>query len=252
MGTLAICLLFLAISAIYLIATRIIGVPLSSVKSPLPVWILDCLVWPIGIIALFTAVDEFFGMSAMPELDLETDILRSLTMHIAVFWLIARGVDLLFLRWFVFHRTGFTTPALLRGISYAFFIVAGVSLFLLRTGYPVTGFLVSTGVVAGILGLALQSTLNDLFSGIALSLEKPFHIGEWIELEDKTAGQVVDLTWRSTRLKTFSNTLLSVPNSTIARQTINNLDQPEAPYSCLLYTSPSPRDLSTSRMPSSA
>lgn len=230
MGTLALCLSVLALSALYIIGTRIIGTPLSSVKSPTLVWGIDLVVWPIGIIAFFTAVEEFFGMSAMPELHLETDVLQSFAMHIAIFWLIARGVDLLFLRWFVFHRTGFTTPALLRGLSYAFFIVIGLSLFLLRTGYPITGFLVSTGLVAGILGLALQSTLNDLFSGIALSLEKPFHIGEWIELEDKTVGQVIDLTWRATHLRTFQNTLLTVPNSTMARQPINNLDSPDAPY----------------------
>ncbi len=60
---------------------------------------------------------------------------------------------LIFLRWYVFHRTGFTTPGLLRGLTYALFIVAALSLFLLRIGYPITGFLVSTGVVAGVLGI---------------------------------------------------------------------------------------------------
>jgi len=223
MGPLAFCLTVLALSAVYLVATRIVGKPLSAKESPLPVWVIDLFVWPIGIIAFYTAVEQFFGMSAMPELHLETDVLQSFTMHIAIAWLVARGVDLLFLRWFVYHRTGFTTPALLRGLSYAVFVIGGLSLFLLRTGYPITGFLVSTGLAAGILGLALQSTLNDLFSGIALSLEKPFHIGQWIELEDKTVGQVIDLTWRATYLKTFNNTLLSVPNSTMARQAINNL-----------------------------
>ena len=226
----AFCLSVLAFAAVYLVVTRIIGKPFSSKTTPLLIWFLDIVVWPIGIIAFFTAVEEFFGMSAMPELHLNTDLLQSFTMHIAIAWLVARGVDLLFLRWFVFHRTGFTTPALLRGLSYALFVFAGLSLFLLRTGYPVTGFLVSTGLAAGILGLALQSTLNDLFSGIALSLEKPFSVGDWIELEDKTVGQVIDLTWRATYLKTFNNTLLAIPNSNMAGQPINNLDRPEAPY----------------------
>ena len=166
----------------------------------------------------------------MSELQAKADLLKSFMMYIAVFWLIARGADLVLFRWFVFHKTGFTTPALLRGLSYALFVFVGISLFLLSIGHPITGFLVSTGLAAGILGFALQSTLNDLFSGIALSLEKSFRVGEWIELEDKTVGQVIDLTWRSTRLKTFSNTMLSVPNSVMARQSINNLVRPDDAY----------------------
>ena len=183
MSTLIIGVAFLLLCLTYLALTRIIGRPISSENAPLAVWMLDLLVWPTGIVAFFVVVSELLLTAGLVEQLEKADLLQSFALHMALFWLIGRGVDLAFLRWFAFHRTGFTTPALLRGLSYALFLFAGFSLFLLRTGYPVTGFLVSTGLAAGILGFALQSTLNDLFSGIALSIEKPFHIGEWVELE---------------------------------------------------------------------
>ena len=220
----------LIIGLIYLLSTRLIDKPISPKKRPITILVIDSVLWPIVIIVFFAVVKELIGMSTLAEPKIELNLLQSFTLHIAVAWLIARAVDTFFFRWFVFHRTGFTTPALLRGLSYALFVIAGISLFLIRTGQPITGFLISTSLAAGILGFALQNTLNDLFSGIALSIEKPFHIGEWIELEDKTVGQVIDLTWRSTRLKTFSNTQLSVPNSTMAAMAINNLNRPDGVY----------------------
>lgn len=231
MGNMAISVAILAFCLVYLLLTRVVGKPISETEKPLTVWIIDILVWPLGIVAFFAVLTKILLMTSASEALEQTRQLQSFTLHIASFWLLARGVDLIILCWYVFHRTGFTTPGLLRGLNYAVFIFAGLSLFLVGIGYSITGFLVSTGVVAGILGFALQGTLSDLFSGIALSVDKPFHIGEWVELEDKTVGQVIDLTWRSTRIKTFSNTLLSIPNSIMANSAINNLNRPDGIYS---------------------
>lgn len=212
----------------YLVFTRALGKPVAITKSPVVQWIIDIVVWPIGIIALYTLTAEL--LLEAPHFHEKLIDLRSLALYLACFWLLARGVDLLLFRWYVYQRTGFTTPALLRGLSYVVFVVVALSLFMQSIGYPVTGFLVSTGVVAGIFGLALQGTLNDLFSGIALSLDNPFHIGEWVQLSDGTVGEVIDLTWRSTRIKTFSSTLLTVPNSVMAKSAIVNLDRPTKTY----------------------
>jgi len=230
MGSMVVSLPILLFVLAYLFFTRVLGTPFSTNRNPNTVWFMDVLLWPIGVVSFFYVVAGVIRITELVGVQAQLQLLQSFTLHIAVFWLIARGFDLVFLRWFVFHRTGFTTPALLRGLTYALFLIAAFSLFLIRMGYPITGFLVSTGVAVGIVGLALQSTLNDLFSGIALSLEKPFHIGEWIELENKTVGQVIDLTWRSTRLKTFNNTILSIPNSKMAGFAINNLDRPDGAY----------------------
>jgi len=78
-------------------------------------------------------------------------------------------------------------------------------------------------VAAAVLGLALQRTLGDLFSGIALGIERPFKLGDWIELGDGTVGQVIDLNWRATRLRGWDNATHVIPNSKMAGEPLKNL-----------------------------
>src|SRR5882724_3707682 len=66
---------------------------------------------------------------------------------------------------------------------------------------PVGGLLATSGVVAIVLGLALQSTLADVFAGIAVEVEGPFQVGDRISLE-KIEGQVTEINWRSIRIQT--------------------------------------------------
>ena len=92
------------------------------------------------------------------------------------------------------------------------------------------------------LALAAQETLKNLFGSIMILVDKPFQVGDWITAGN-TEGVVEDIGFRSTRIRTFPDTLVTIPNSKMADAEINN---------CLLYTSPSPRDRTRSRMPSSA
>jgi hypothetical protein len=80
------------------------------------------------------------------------------------------------------------------------------------------------------LGLALQKTLGDLFSGIALSLEAPFRLGDWIELGDGTLGEVVDLSWRATHLRGWDNATHIIPNARMAGEPIKNFHGENHPY----------------------
>ena len=63
---------------------------------------------------------------------------------------------------------------------------------------PVGTLIATSGVVAVILGLALQSTLADVFSGIALNLARPYGIGDWLALGNSIEGKVVETNWRAT------------------------------------------------------
>lgn len=94
-------------------------------------------------------------------------------------------------------------------------------------GAPIGTLAATSGVVAIIVGLALQNTLGDVFSGIALTLGRPFTLGDWIMLGDGTEGRVVETTWRSTHLLTGANNIVVLPNSVLAKLSLTNLSRPD-------------------------
>ncbi len=91
---------------------------------------------------------------------------------------------------------------------------------------PVGTLIATSGVFAIILGLALQSTLADVFSGIALNFSRPYEVGDWIVLSDGTEGRVVETNWRATHLLNASNDLVVLPNSNLAKAQFTNLSSP--------------------------
>ena len=94
-------------------------------------------------------------------------------------------------------------------------------------GAPIGTLAATSGVVAIIVGLALQNTLGDVFSGIALTLGRPYTLGDWIALGDGTEGRVVETTWRSTHLLTGANNIVVLPNSVLAKVSLTNLSCPD-------------------------
>ncbi|AJD42538.1 mechanosensitive ion channel family protein [Rhizobium sp. SEMIA 4085] len=94
-------------------------------------------------------------------------------------------------------------------------------------GMPVGTLVATSGVIAVIFGLALQNTLGDVFSGIALTLGRAYAIGDWVQLNDGTEGRVIETTWRSTNLLTVTNNVVVLPNSILAKQGVTNLSRPD-------------------------
>ena len=96
-------------------------------------------------------------------------------------------------------REGKLVQDVLSGIIYlaaAFGIIAYVF------DLPVQGLLATSGAIAIVLGIALQSNLNDVFSGIVLSLSGPYRPGDWINIEGGTEGRVIETNWRATHVLT--------------------------------------------------
>lgn len=91
---------------------------------------------------------------------------------------------------------------------------------------PVKGLLATSGVIAIVLGLALQNTLADVFSGIAVGLEQPFHVGDRITIADHAEGIVIEMNWRSIRIQTDGEDVATIPNSIVARSQIINRSVP--------------------------
>ena len=79
----------------------------------------------------------------------------------------------------------------------------------------------TTAVGAVVVGLALQDTLGNLFAGLAIQIEKPFRVGDWVTIGGHD-GMVSEVTWRATKIRTKTGNFLVVPNSALARDTITN------------------------------
>lgn len=94
-------------------------------------------------------------------------------------------------------------------------------------GVPVGTLVATSGVIAIALGLALQNTLGDVFSGVALNLGHTYALGDWILLEDGTEGRVIASTWRSTQILTGANNIVVLPNSVLAKLKLTNVSRPD-------------------------
>jgi len=92
-------------------------------------------------------------------------------------------------------------------------------------GLPLSGLVATSGAVAVILGLALQNTLNDVFSGLVLNTTQPFRLDDTVSIGE-LEGRIVESNWRSTKLIDSLGNLVVVPNSAAARATIVNLSEP--------------------------
>ncbi|MGI9114298.1 MAG: mechanosensitive ion channel domain-containing protein [Chthoniobacterales bacterium] len=119
-------------------------------------------------------------------------------------------------------------PKLLREIAaLGIFLVA--LLLVLSFGYhaegQLKGLLAGSGIAAVILGFAAQNLLGSLVAGISLQISRPYRVGDWVQVGDRT-GEVMEINWRATRLRTNDNIYIEIPNNEIIKQTIINLHYP--------------------------
>lgn len=88
--------------------------------------------------------------------------------------------------------------------------------------------LTTSAVGAVVVGFALQDTLGNLFAGLAIQIERPFRVGHWVRVVDRE-GQVQEITWRATKLRTKEGEFLIVPNSVISKELVLNYSEPTVP-----------------------
>jgi small-conductance mechanosensitive channel/CRP-like cAMP-binding protein len=117
-------------------------------------------------------------------------------------------------------RKGYEAPALVRDLfSLVLYVTAGAIILRYTLDLSFAALLPGSALLGIILGLALQDTLGNLFSGISLHADKPFQAGDVITV-GKHNGVVTSVTWRAVKIKTFSNHIILLSNSSIAKESI--------------------------------
>lgn len=100
-------------------------------------------------------------------------------------------------------------------------VFLAISIIIQEWGYNVEGFIAGLGLGGLAFALAAQDTISNVFGGLVIITEKPFGLGDWIETPS-VEGTVEDISFRSIRVRTFAQALVTVPNSTVAKESITN------------------------------
>ncbi|MGE5379510.1 MAG: mechanosensitive ion channel family protein [Methylocystaceae bacterium] len=94
---------------------------------------------------------------------------------------------------------------------------------------PISGILAASGFIGLVLGFALRSLIMDLFMGLAVNFDQPYRIGDFIMInKEKLDGQVIDISWRTTRLKTGENNIVIIPNNIMGTLVLTNFSRPSS------------------------
>jgi small-conductance mechanosensitive channel len=113
------------------------------------------------------------------------------------------------------------------GVIRAIVLIPGVILVLTMMGVSITPILGALGVGGLAVALALKDTLENLFAGIYLIWDRTIRVGDYVKLDNGTEGEVDDIDWRSTRIRTSANSSVIVPNSKVAQSAVTNYCLPE-------------------------
>ena len=123
-------------------------------------------------------------------------------------------------------RMGLRMLPLLRRITSAMIYAVGGLLIMGLLPININPLIASLGLGGLAVALAIQPTLANLFAGTYVMTEGIIKPGDYIELEGGTSGYVVEVSWRSTRLRTWGNNLVVVPNAKFAETIITNYNEP--------------------------
>lgn len=117
---------------------------------------------------------------------------------------------------------------LFRKLSRVIIYFGALMLLLNMWNLDITPLLASAGIAGFVIAFAAQDTISHLFGGVSIYFDKPFKVGDRIQLESGEIGDVLEIGMRSTRIKTFDETVIIIPNNKIASSKIINYNQPEA------------------------
>ncbi|MCA9129195.1 MAG: mechanosensitive ion channel family protein [Planctomycetales bacterium] len=187
------------------------------------------LIWPsalmlisLGMVIFHTELATFLGPSDALSLGVTA------AAYFASAWLVSRVLSLA-LDQAAARRQPY--PRLLKDlITAVLFLIAAAATGALFMGQGAVGALAGSGLVLAMLGFAIRNVVADTLSGIALGIEGPFRIGDWVDIDGLSRGRVIEIGWRTTRILTRDATYMILPNSQIARQRITNYSAPKPQY----------------------
>lgn len=157
--------------------------------------------------------------------------LAAFTIPFLALYCFVQSVDLLFFSWYLEQRRGTNVPSVLKFVVlFAIYALFGLGFLEWTFGVNVLPLLATSTVLTAVVGLALQDTLKNLFAGLTMSFEKRFREGHWVQFRldanNTTTGEVTEIGWRSTRIRTVDNNYAVIPNSLFTTNQLINYSLP--------------------------
>ncbi len=180
---------------------------------------------PVGLLLIYLVLRLVLNL--LPA-TVSHDLVKWLTVAslVTLYCAIFRIAFAFSVEWFLSLRKHETLPKITR--DFVLIAAYAVIIFIVlrtRGGVNLVGLITTSAVLTAVIGLAAQNTLGNLFAGISLQFEKPYGIGDWIQYGENT-GQVVGIGWAATRLRTFEDEIVFVPNMDIAKSVLKNFSRP--------------------------
>lgn len=129
------------------------------------------------------------------------------------------------------------STGLFYGILKGTIIIIGFVMILSFLGISIAPIVTALGVGGLAVALALKDTLENLFAGIHILMERSIRVGDFVRLETGQEGFIEDITWRTTRIKMLPNNMVIIPNSKLAQSIVTNYYLPEKRMACYLTVS---------------
>jgi len=182
---------------------------------------LRILSWPLLLLALDNLGRDYslahFTLSTVDSVVMGFNVL---------WWLIPTRLFIIVMERFIWvpleNRSGRKVPNLIRqstALIIILLMIFGVIAFVFNK--PLTSLLATSGLVTMIIGLSIQANLRDVFAGVILHLERPFGMGDYVKINN-IIGNIVDITWRTIRIKADDGFIICFPNGKTADAEIQN------------------------------
>ena len=179
-----------------------------------------------GAVLLGLSLACFLAWASVPQ----DSSARRLLLFGATFFLLAsigRSLVVLLIEVRAARRTARPAPRIFRDLSTAAVYLAVALLALRAIDVEPGSILTTSALLTAVVGLAMQDTLGNLVSGLALQLQRPFDVGDWVEIDGgQQAGRIAEVTWRATTIMTLDHVEVILPNAGLAKASIRNYSRP--------------------------
>lgn len=146
-------------------------------------------------------------------------------------WLLVRLFNMFVLDRLMARSLGHEVPSLLKDtIGFVFFVTAIAGLLGFAFDQSLSGLFAASGAIAIVLGFALRNVILDVFTGLAVNLDRSYEIGDWVELhsnnfKEPIFGKVIALSWRTTRILREDGVTIVLPNNVMSIMVMTNYTQ---------------------------